>query len=195
MTCTPKDERALATALPRGRAGGENGAFARALDAEGVQRRRGILGYHRLDVGYVLAGGQQVVHQRAGQQLPSGIVDQLLQHRAADALRRAAHRLPVHRQRVDAAAHVLHHHIAQHFHLARLSVHGDMGRVAAVGVGPLLDAEILGSVQRSVRVVELPLRLGQSGHLPPQRQGDENKRATTPRLPVAESSRTLRCRP
>ena len=110
--CTPNGASAWAAALPRAAPVARIAPLPGPLDPQRVQRRGGVLCDHRLNVGNVGAGRKKVVHQRSRQELSAAVVDQFLQQRAADSLHRAANGLSVHGEGVDAAAHVLHHHVS-----------------------------------------------------------------------------------
>ena len=88
----------------RGRA--EGAGFADALGAERIDRRRRDRGV-QLEAREVGGARQRVVHERAGQQLPVVVVDGLLDHRLADALRQPAVNLPLDDQRIDQVARVV----------------------------------------------------------------------------------------
>ena len=77
------------------RAGADDAALSGAFDAEWIERRGRLFEYHAADVGDIRAGGQKIIHQTTGQELAIVIVNQFLQHRAADALDRRADGLAV----------------------------------------------------------------------------------------------------
>ena len=67
---------------------------------------------------------------RAVQQLALGVVEALLEQRAADALHDAAADLLVHQHRVDDGAAILHHPVLQQLDEAGLGVDLDVGSPA-----------------------------------------------------------------
>ena len=80
----------------------------------------------------------QVVGQRAGQQLAVCIVDEVLHKRAAKPLHDPADRLTVQGQRVDDAADILDDQKVEHLDLARPDIDRHMRHRRAVGVGQLV---------------------------------------------------------
>jgi hypothetical protein len=116
----------------------DDAAFAGALGAERVGGRGLLLERHRPDVGEVAGGRQEIVGERAGQQLTLGVVDEMLQERAAETLHDGADRLPVQGERVDDAADVLDRHVVDELDMAGLGVDRDMRGMGAVAVGALV---------------------------------------------------------
>ena len=76
----------------------------------------------RLDVRQLGGGREQVVHERARQHLAPLVIDQLLEKRAADALRNPAMHLAVYEDRVDDPAAIVHDGVAQDLELPGLGV-------------------------------------------------------------------------
>ncbi len=69
------------------------------------------------------AGGRQhVVHERAGEQLPFGIVVEFLEQRAADALRGAADDLSLDQHRIDHHAAIMRDDVFLDAHAPELDV-------------------------------------------------------------------------
>ncbi len=87
-----------------------------------------------------LGGGrEQVVHERAGDELALGVVGQLLEQRAAEALRRAPPTIwPSIEHRVDGAADVVGDRVAVDAHAARLEIDLDGDAVQPVGKAHVL---------------------------------------------------------
>ena len=62
----------------------------------------------QLDIREVARGREQIVHERAGEELAFGVVGELLQQRAAQSLHRAAANLSFDQHRVHHHAAVVH---------------------------------------------------------------------------------------
>jgi hypothetical protein len=90
----------------------DRATLAQALHPQRVARR-GVLEVHGLDRRQLRGGGDQVVHEAPGQQLPLIVVDHLLEERATDALGHAAVHLALHDHRVDDLAAVVRDDVAQ----------------------------------------------------------------------------------
>ena len=96
-------------------------------------------------------GRQRVVHERAGLQLSVFVVRQLLVQDPAEPLGHGTLKLALDQQRVDDRAAVVHRHVAQRRHRARLDVHLDHGharciRVRRIGVDASLVVRLVTDV-------------------------------------------------
>src|SRR5207237_5479450 len=108
--------------------GGNGTAFAHTLDAERIAWG-GILEMDDLDRRYLAGARQQVVHQRPGEELARLVIHQLLIQPAADALRYPPADLAIDDGRIDDAATVVGHHIAQERDPASLDIYFNEGHV------------------------------------------------------------------
>src|SRR6266567_7755890 len=95
-------------------------ALARALGAERIVGRGFFFERDRPDARKVACRRQEIVGERAREQLSVFIVDEMLQERAAETLHDGAHDLAVQGQRVDDAPGVLDRDIVEEFHVAGL---------------------------------------------------------------------------
>src|SRR6266852_4426121 len=59
-------------------------AFARALDAERIERARRLLGEDHVDVGRLARGRHQIVHEARGQRIAAFVVDEFFVEPAAE---------------------------------------------------------------------------------------------------------------
>ena len=112
----------------------ERAGLADALGAERVHRRR----RHRavqLEAREVDRARHRVVHERSGQQLAVVVVDGLLDHRLADALRQAAVDLSLDDHRVDQIPGVVDGDELQQRRLAGLAIDLEHRDVAAERIG------------------------------------------------------------
>ena len=121
MCVTPNSAQRVDRRVDDARRRAERAGLAHALGAEWVHRRRR---HRRVELEAREVGGarQRVVHERAGQQLPVLVVDGLLDHRLADALRQPAVDLPFDDERVDQIPGVVDGHEFQQRRLAGLAV-------------------------------------------------------------------------
>ena len=87
-------------------------------------------------------GRQQVVREGGGERLAAVVVAHPFEQRVADPVRDAAMDLAVDDHRIDQVSGILQRVILDDAHLAGLHVDLDLGHVAAVGVGQIVDAEL-----------------------------------------------------
>src|SRR6202035_5324077 len=109
--------------------------------AERVDGRGLLVGRDAAQLGKVPRGRQQVVHQRAGQQLAVLIIDEVLQEDAAEALHQRTDYLALQRQRIDDAAYVLDRDVVENLDPPGLGIDRHMGRMRAIRIGVLLVEE------------------------------------------------------
>src|ERR1700726_176957 len=90
---------------------GNDPALAGSLGPEGIDRRWVLLEHDGADIGKITGGGNEIIGERAREQLPLLIVLQMLHERPAEALHYRADGLPMHGARVDDAPAVLDHDV------------------------------------------------------------------------------------
>src|SRR6516225_9663164 len=122
-------------------AGSDDAALAGAFCAQRIDRRGVIFQDNSADVGEVAGGGDEIIGERAGQQLALLIVDEMLHHGAAEPLHHRADRLPVHRQGIDDAPAIRDHHVVDELDVAELGIDRHVGGMGAVCVSVLLVEE------------------------------------------------------
>ena len=121
---------------------GDNGAaLACTLGTEGIERRRMLFGDDCTHLRIVTGGWHQIIGQRTGEQLTLFVIHQMFQEHATNALHGAAHQLAMHRQRVDGATDILHHHVVEQVDAAGGGIDGDMRRGCAIGIGVVMIGE------------------------------------------------------
>src|SRR5262249_34738341 len=155
--------------------------FARALDAERIERRGGG-DVVELDVWYVERGRNQVVGQRGGEQLALVVELELLVEGIADTLRDAAVDLPGQDQRIDDGATIVHDDVFADLDRHRLGIDLDDDGVHAAGGGPAGWTEItrrlepgLGAgANRAAHRIGLDRQLGEP-HRAARNAGDGNR--------------------
>ena len=101
-----------------------------------------VLGDQHIDDRGLARGRQQVVDERAGQQLPVILVGELLQQRPPDALHQSSDDLALDEHRVDRAADVIGDPVAVDLDAAGLAIDLDRGAVQAIGKAHLLGVEV-----------------------------------------------------
>src|SRR5262249_57388801 len=85
------------------------------LDPQRVDRRGVVLAEVDVNGRDLAGGGQEVVHEAAGHELPLAVIGEVLEQGRSHPLRRAAHDLSVHELRIDGAADVVLDQVAQDF--------------------------------------------------------------------------------
>src|SRR3984893_10757752 len=120
---------------------GNDAALAGSLGPEGIDRGRVLLEDDGADIGKITGGGNEIIGERAREQLALLIVLQMLHDRPAEALHYRADGLPVHGARVDDAPAVLDHDVIYQIDMTKLGIHSDVGGVRPVGIGVLLVEE------------------------------------------------------
>ena len=105
----------------------------------------GVTVLSQLEAREVGRARHRVVHERAGDELAVLVVDDLFDHRLADALRQAAVNLALDDQRVDQVAGIVHGDQLQQLRLAGLAIDLEHRDVAAERVG------VVGSARRTLR--------------------------------------------
>ncbi len=134
-TATPAGRQCVEHGGHHGLRCGDAARLPRALDAQriGVGRPLDERDVERRKIAGARHG---VVHERAAQKLPRlRIVDRVLQHRLADALRDAALHLAFGEQRIDQPAVIVDGGVAHQGRDAGLGIDLDLGDVAAAGKG------------------------------------------------------------
>ncbi len=116
-------------------------AFARALDAERIERVRRL---HVLDPAarHVRSGGQEIILEARRQRLRARVVFHELEQCIADAVRDPALHLAVHDQRVDHVAAVVRHHVVDERDAAGEGIDLHLDHVGAVAIRRLRRREI-----------------------------------------------------
>ena len=135
-------------------------ALAAAPQAERVRGGRHLadLGGER---GQQVGARHRVLHEGRGLELAAlRVVAAVLPEGLAQALDDAAVGLPVHDQRVDGAAHVVHRGVADDLHHAGLRIHLDLAHRAAVREGRRAHRLVAGPVERPAQVLR---RVGAPG--------------------------------
>ncbi len=155
--------------------GGDRGAHAGdaalacPLDAERIERGGIVLTQEHFDRRRLAHRRHQVVRERGRERIAAFIVGELLEQRAAQALREAADDLPMHQGGIDGAPDVVSHRIALDRDAAGLAVDLHHREVEAVGIDLVLDAEPavdgqagIAVAQRLRRGLEMPGDLAQA---------------------------------
>src|SRR5215475_10939386 len=141
--------------------------FTRAFEPTlRVRGRRLDVPHH--DVRHLGGHGYEVVGHGAGEELPGVVVHAVLEERGADSLHDRAAELLVDEPRIDDAAAVLHHPVAQQPHEAGGDVHLDVGELNAVGERKSLVARDVVPGHRQLGLEILGERVGPEVRDPPQ---------------------------
>ncbi len=116
----------------------DDATFAGAFGAQRIGRRRLRFERDGADAGEVARGRQQVIGERAGEQLSFAVIDEVLEKRAAEPLHDRAHGLPVEGRRIDDAADILDGYVVEQRDMAGLGIDRHVRRVRTVAVGALV---------------------------------------------------------
>src|ERR1700716_1390746 len=135
-------------------------AFARALDAERIERAWRLLGQDHLDAGRLARARHQVIGEAGGQRIAALVVEKFLVERAAEPLGEAADDLSLDQDRIDGTADVVADDVALDRHAAGLAVHANHRDMGAVGIDLVVDVEpALGRQSRLTAPTGLRCRL------------------------------------
>src|SRR5215831_14171742 len=124
-----------------GRADAGDAALARALDAERIERGRGLLGKDHLDRRGLARGRHDVVGEACRQRISAFAVDELLVERAAEPLGEPADDLSLDQRRIDGAADVVADDVALDRDAAGLAVDAHHRQMGAVRIDLVLGVE------------------------------------------------------
>ena len=120
------------TAPPNGCRGANGSRFAYALDAKsGARLGRADMVY--FERGHSIGARYRVVQETGAEQLAIGIINASFAERAADALRRAAHKLAVNHSRIDDMAAVFNDPVPQRRDGAGFRIYLDQAGLHPIG--------------------------------------------------------------
>src|SRR5215467_12596754 len=103
-------------------ASSDDAAFACTFDTERVVRRRIVFRDDAAQVGKVGRSRQQIVGERAGQELTLVVILQMLEAGTPEALYHRANHLTTERERVHGTTYILHDDIVDDLDLAELGI-------------------------------------------------------------------------
>src|SRR5882672_9258886 len=166
--CTERGQRMSYRVRERA-TGGDDAAFARALHTQRIVRRRIVLRDHAAQVRKVGSGRQEIVGERAGEELALVVILQMLEAGAAEPLHEGTDHLAPQRERIDGAAHILNHDIVDDLDLADLGVDCDMRRMCAVAVSVVVIVERAFGGQAGELAERKRAAVGARNHLPVDR--------------------------
>src|SRR5262249_18630076 len=119
-------------------AGGDDAALAGAFGAQRIDRRGVMFLHDGADIWKIAGRWDEVIGERAGQQLAVLIVDEMFHHGAAEPLHHRADGLPVYRQGIDDTAAIRDHHVVDEFDVTELGIDRHVRGMGAVRVSVLL---------------------------------------------------------
>ena len=100
--------------------------------------RRVVLQGVRADDGEVGRGGEEIIGERAGEELALEVIGEVFEQRATEPLHDGADGLAVQGQRIDDAADIFDGHVIDQRDMAGAGIDRDMGGVGAVGISAVL---------------------------------------------------------
>src|SRR5262249_30824947 len=148
--------------------------LADAFDPERVERG-GMLSEYHLDLRHLGRTRQKIVGKGRGEGLRRFVVAHPLVERVADRVRSAADELPLAYHRMDDAAAIVDHDVAQDAHAAGLDVHLDLDGVASSAISERTRQEALHVFEPRLELA----RHGIAGHAG-YRFGDLAQRKSAP---------------